>query len=283
MGFLDRLLGREPRDHGGAPQHTGPYGAQPSTQPANPYPTQYPAQQPAYGSAPQDARPAAGQRTPDQVAIDRYRYLLRTAPPDAVEQAHAEAFARLTPEQRRQVLAELGEQVPAGSGRRRTHRRTSRAWRRGRRCGSPGRWSAPSRAGARRAPASARWSAPACSARSRASSSGPRSRTPSSGPRSRTRASPWPRTRQRAPARTRRRRGRRGRRCRRGVGRGPRGRCRRRRVRRRGLRRRRVRRLRRLRRVLRAAPRPVASGAATDAAAAPETHECPDRTVGGTR
>lgn len=114
MGFLDRLLGREPRDHGGAPQHTGPYGAQPSTQPANPYPTQYPAQQPAYGSAPQDARPAAGQRTPDQVAIDRYRYLLRTAPPDAVEQAHAEAFARLTPEQRRQVLAELGEQVPAG-------------------------------------------------------------------------------------------------------------------------------------------------------------------------
>ncbi len=37
------------------------------------------------------------------------------------------------------------------------------------------------------------------------------------------RASPWPRTRQRAPARTRRRRGRRGRRCRRGVGRGPAG------------------------------------------------------------
>ncbi|MFH6690136.1 hypothetical protein QVL82_15075, partial [Cellulosimicrobium funkei] len=115
MGFLDRLLGREPRDHGGAPQHTGPYGAQPPTQPANPYPTQYPAQQPAYGSAPQDARPAAGQRTPDQVAIDRYRYLLRTAPPDAVEQAHAEAFARLTPEQRRQVLAELGAQDPAGA------------------------------------------------------------------------------------------------------------------------------------------------------------------------
>jgi hypothetical protein len=108
MGFLDRLLGREPRDPYGAPQ-------QPSG-----HPSQYPPQdsaQPAYGSAPQDARTAArgasAPRTPDQVAIDRYRYLLRTAPPDAVEQAHAEAFARLTPEQRRQVLAELGAQVPA--------------------------------------------------------------------------------------------------------------------------------------------------------------------------
>lgn len=107
MGFLDRLLGREPREPYGAPQQAGPYGSAPQ------HPTQYPAQ-PAYGSAPQDARAGtAGPRTPDQVAVDRYRYLLRTAPPDQVEQAHAEAFARLTPEQRRQVLAELGEQVPA--------------------------------------------------------------------------------------------------------------------------------------------------------------------------
>ncbi|MGN6241694.1 MAG: hypothetical protein ACTHNI_18360 [Cellulosimicrobium cellulans] len=115
MGFLDRLLGREPRDPYGAPQ-AGPYGS--SAQHPSQHPTQYPAThhpgQPAYGSAPQDARPgAAAPRTPDQVAVDRYRYLLRTAPPDQVEQAHAEAFARLTPEQRRQVLAELGEQVPA--------------------------------------------------------------------------------------------------------------------------------------------------------------------------
>lgn len=110
MGFLDRLLGREPRDPHGAPQ-AGPYGSQ------SQHPTQYPPQhpgQPAYGSAPQDARAAtAAPRSPDQVAVDRYRYLLRTAPPDQVEQAHAEAFARLTPEQRRQVLTELGEQVPA--------------------------------------------------------------------------------------------------------------------------------------------------------------------------
>ncbi|QJW35410.1 hypothetical protein [Cellulosimicrobium protaetiae] len=109
MGFLDRLLGREPRDAYG-PTQAGPYGSPQAQHPAR-QPTQYPAQ-PAYGSAPQDARPTA-HRTPDQVAVDRYRYLLRTAPPDQVEQAHAEAFARLTPEQRRQVLAELGEQVPA--------------------------------------------------------------------------------------------------------------------------------------------------------------------------
>jgi len=48
----------------------------------------------------------------DQQAIERYRYLLRTAPPDAIEQAHQEAFAQLTPEQRGQVLAELSREVP---------------------------------------------------------------------------------------------------------------------------------------------------------------------------
>jgi hypothetical protein len=48
----------------------------------------------------------------DQRAIDRYRYMLRTAPPDDVERAHAEAFARLTPEQRRMVLGQLAQQVP---------------------------------------------------------------------------------------------------------------------------------------------------------------------------
>lgn len=46
--------------------------------------------------------------------IERYRYLLRTAPPDQIEQAHAEAFARLSPEQRRQVLEQLSHEVPPG-------------------------------------------------------------------------------------------------------------------------------------------------------------------------
>jgi hypothetical protein len=49
----------------------------------------------------------------DQQAIERYRYMLRSAPPDDIERAHAEAFERLTPDQRATVLRELSSQVPA--------------------------------------------------------------------------------------------------------------------------------------------------------------------------
>jgi hypothetical protein len=49
----------------------------------------------------------------DEQAVERYRYMLRTAPPEAIEQAHAEAFARLTPEQRRLALQQLGQALPA--------------------------------------------------------------------------------------------------------------------------------------------------------------------------
>lgn len=73
MGFLDRMLGRT-------------------------------------SVTPQTTTPAP--RSADEQAIARYRYLLRTAPPEAVEQAHAEAFARLTPEQRQQVLNELASELP---------------------------------------------------------------------------------------------------------------------------------------------------------------------------
>jgi hypothetical protein len=84
MGFLDRLLGREPEPARAAPRpHEG------ATAPGG-----------------------GAQRSPDERAIERYRYLLATAPPHAVEQAHAEAFAQLTPEQRRQVLQQLAEHVP---------------------------------------------------------------------------------------------------------------------------------------------------------------------------
>ena len=50
----------------------------------------------------------------DQQAIERYRYMLRTAPPETIEQAHAEAFAALTPQQRRVVLEQLREATPPG-------------------------------------------------------------------------------------------------------------------------------------------------------------------------
>ena len=48
----------------------------------------------------------------DQQAIERYQYMLRTAPPDDIERAHEEAFERLTPEQRQMVLRGLADQVP---------------------------------------------------------------------------------------------------------------------------------------------------------------------------
>lgn len=50
-------------------------------------------------------------RSDDELAVDRYRYLLRTAPPDAVEEVHAEAFAKLTPQQRRLVFEELSQRA----------------------------------------------------------------------------------------------------------------------------------------------------------------------------
>ena len=48
----------------------------------------------------------------DQQALERYRYMLRTAPPDDIERAHEEAFSQLSPEQRSAVLRELAQQVP---------------------------------------------------------------------------------------------------------------------------------------------------------------------------
>jgi hypothetical protein len=63
-----------------------------------------------------DPAPEAGRRssarTEDELAVERYRYLLRTAPPETIEQVHAEAFGRLSPEQRRQVLDDLSSTLP---------------------------------------------------------------------------------------------------------------------------------------------------------------------------
>ena len=60
-------------------------------------------------------RPAPQRRTlsPDEQAVERYRYLVRTAPPETIEEVHAEAFAKLTPEQRHMVLQELTQDLPA--------------------------------------------------------------------------------------------------------------------------------------------------------------------------
>lgn len=85
MGFLDRLFGRREEEPAPQPQQR---------------------RNPQRGQSPEEMT--------DEQAVERYRYMLRTAPPDAVEQAHAEAFTRLTPEQRRMVLDELSREVPEG-------------------------------------------------------------------------------------------------------------------------------------------------------------------------
>lgn len=61
----------------------------------------------------QSAERVAGM-SEDERAIARYRYLLQTAPPEAIEQVHAEAFAALTPEQRQQVFEALKNNAPSG-------------------------------------------------------------------------------------------------------------------------------------------------------------------------
>ncbi|MBX3232448.1 MAG: hypothetical protein KIT84_15855 [Labilithrix sp.] len=47
-------------------------------------------------------------------ALERYRTTLRTAPPAAIEEAHADAIAQLTHAQRRRLLAELANAAPPG-------------------------------------------------------------------------------------------------------------------------------------------------------------------------
>ena len=82
MGFLARLLGRS---------------TEPETRPRR--------------DASASSRAAPGELT-DEQALERYRFLVRTAPPEAIEQAHEQAFAKLTPEQRRMALRDLSAAVP---------------------------------------------------------------------------------------------------------------------------------------------------------------------------
>ncbi len=68
-----------------------------------------------FGDEQQQAQqPPRAPRNQDDIEIERYRYLLRTAPPETIEQVHAEAFAKLTPEQRQRVFEELSTNAPAG-------------------------------------------------------------------------------------------------------------------------------------------------------------------------
>jgi hypothetical protein len=59
-----------------------------------------------------DADRDRNQGNADDQALARYRYMLQSAPPEDIERAHEEAFAKLTPEQRRQALQALAQVVP---------------------------------------------------------------------------------------------------------------------------------------------------------------------------
>jgi len=63
---------------------------------------------------PEQSPPPRPVRSDDERAVERYRYLLETAPPETIEKVHAEAFAKLTPEQRRLVFERLTAEAPAG-------------------------------------------------------------------------------------------------------------------------------------------------------------------------
>ncbi len=102
MGFLDRLFGSAD-DASKRPAETAtPRGAASEMRAAD---GSYAPPPPA------GAMGAASGTGDDQRAVERYRYLLRTAPPETVEQVHAEAFGKLTPAQRQQVLQEISAGV----------------------------------------------------------------------------------------------------------------------------------------------------------------------------
>jgi hypothetical protein len=95
MGLLDMLFGRKKAD---------------AREPDRPI---------SFGEGPM--RLGGGQaaqmpRDENELALERYRYMLRTAPPETIEQAHAEAFERMTPEQRAYVLQALANELPQSEG-----------------------------------------------------------------------------------------------------------------------------------------------------------------------
>lgn len=90
MGIMDRILGRD------EPERTAE-GQSVSNVPS--------------GVARRPGTPHEG-KVSDEQAVERYRYMLQTAPPETIEQAHEEAFSKLTPEQRRMLLDQLKSVTP---------------------------------------------------------------------------------------------------------------------------------------------------------------------------
>lgn len=106
MGFLDRLLGREPLQ-----SQPAPYGPPAGANGGQAYPS---AQATAYAPPGKSGAEISADDAENQRAIARYQYLLRTASPEDLERVHTEAFAKLSPEQRHQVLTSMSASLPAG-------------------------------------------------------------------------------------------------------------------------------------------------------------------------
>jgi hypothetical protein len=111
MGFFDRLFGgtteREPEAAPAPAAVAEPVAAAPAATD----PRRTPQHAAAPGGTP--GRDAQG-RTDDDIAVERYQYLLRTAPPETIEKVHQEAFAKLSPEQREMLFARLSKNAPTG-------------------------------------------------------------------------------------------------------------------------------------------------------------------------
>ena len=91
MGFLDKLFGHEEPQRQPT-QNTGAFG---------------------YGTQPPPVPNIHRPQNADEQAVARYRYMLQTAPPEDIERAHEESFARLSPQQRQLLLQQLSQNVPA--------------------------------------------------------------------------------------------------------------------------------------------------------------------------
>jgi hypothetical protein len=99
VGLFDRLFGaddapQQPARNAGGGSHGGSHGG-------------------SQGNM-QGSVPAGTPRSDDEIAVERYRYLLRTAPPETIEQVHTEAFSKLTPEQRDLLFRELSDRAAEG-------------------------------------------------------------------------------------------------------------------------------------------------------------------------
>ncbi|SEP11798.1 hypothetical protein [Trujillonella endophytica] len=113
MGLLDRLLGRRRHDDRRDARYDAGYDGYDSRDDDRYAGGHQGEADTGYGQQPRQAPRGRGPLT-DAQAVERYRYLLRTAPPDQIEEAHAEAFAQLTPQQRQEVLVQLAAAVPSG-------------------------------------------------------------------------------------------------------------------------------------------------------------------------